>query len=71
MNVPFSELSRETPSFDATGSYLIICATGARSSQAARQLRAAGCSRAYSLSGGLTGIGDADLKTGTVTGARA
>jgi rhodanese-related sulfurtransferase len=70
MNVPFSSWSRETPSIDADAICIIVCALGGRSIKAARQLRAMGCARAYSLSGGMEGIDNAEAPTALATGAR-
>jgi rhodanese-related sulfurtransferase len=71
INVPFSSWSREIPSIDADTICLVVCALGGRSIKAARQLRAAGCAGAYSLSGGMQGIEKAESQTGVATGARA
>jgi rhodanese-related sulfurtransferase len=70
MNVPFSSWGRETPSIDADAICLVVCALGGRSIKAARQLRATGCARAYSLSGGMQGIDNTEAPTGLVAGAR-
>src|SRR5688572_802543 len=56
LHLPMSKLLTEASSLDFGGRYLLICATGKRSTAAADLLRSQGISDSHSLRGGLQGL---------------
>ena len=56
LHLPMSKLLSQAPSLDLGGRYLLVCATGKRSSAAADQLRSQGVRACRSLRGGLKGL---------------
>ena len=56
-HIPLAVLLADASTLDPERKYLLICARGARSKAAAEHLRSHGFPHAYSLSGGLAGLG--------------
>ncbi len=56
LHLPMSKLLAEAPALDASGRYLLVCASGKRSTAAADLLRSQGFENCRSLRGGLKGL---------------
>jgi molybdopterin/thiamine biosynthesis adenylyltransferase/molybdopterin synthase catalytic subunit/rhodanese-related sulfurtransferase len=56
LHLPMSKLLSEVPALDTSGRYLLVCASGKRSTAAADLLRSQGFENCRSLRGGLKGL---------------